>query len=142
MTRRHPKQGTEAGYAAVELTLAVGMLLIPVACLVLTLPTWVERQTVARTAAREAARQLATAPTWGAGVTQADRTVDEITVNNGLDRADVRSGYRGSLTRGGTVTVQVTIDIPTVNLPLFGPTGGFSYTATHNETVDTYRSRP
>lgn len=141
MTRPIRKR-TEAGYAAVELTLAIGMLLIPIACLVLTLPTWVERQTVARTASREAARQLAGAPTWGAGVTQADRTVDEITDNNGLNRADVRSGYQGSHTRGGTVTAQVTIDIPAVNLPLFGPTGGFSYTATHNETVDSYRSRP
>jgi len=139
MTRRRP---TQAGYAAIELVLAVGMLLIPVACLVLTLPTWVERQTVARTAAREAARQLAGAPTWSAGMSQADRTVSEITDNNGLAPGDMRAGYQGSLARGSTVTARVTIDIPAVNLPLFGPTGGFSYTASHDELVDRYRSQP
>lgn len=140
MSRGRANRG-QGGFAGLELTLAVGFLLIPVACLVLTLPTWVERQTVARTAAREAARQLATAPSWSTGVAQADQAVAEIADNNGLNRNGVHAGYQGSLTRGSTVTVRVTVDIPAVNLPLFGATGGFAYTATHDETVDAYRSR-
>ena len=45
---RHPGHGQrDDGFAATELVLGVGLLLVPVALLVLTLPTWSERQTTA-----------------------------------------------------------------------------------------------
>ena len=70
-TRRPPRNGsrqarrpparndTEAGFVATELTLGLGLLILPVALLVLTLPGWSERQTTARVIARETARTLA-----------------------------------------------------------------------------------
>ena len=50
---------TEAGFVATELILGIGLLILPVALLVLTLPGWSERQTTARVIARETARTLA-----------------------------------------------------------------------------------
>ena len=128
--------------AALELVLGVGLLLIPTACLVITFPTWSERQLIARNAAREAARGLATAPTWAAGTAAADRSVQESAVDAGLVPGSVRSTYTGSLDRGGTVTAAVTVNIPAVVLPVFGGTGGWQYTAVHTDHVDRFRSRP
>jgi len=48
----------EQGSAALELPLLLGLLLIPFGLLMLTFPTWVERQTAARDAAGEVARHL------------------------------------------------------------------------------------
>lgn len=132
----------QAGMAALELVLAVGLLLLPTACLVITFPTWSERQLIARNAARESARRVATAPTWASGTAAADRSIQATAVDAGLVPESMHSTYTGSLDRGGTVTVSVTIDIPAVVLPIFGPTGGWAYTATHKEWVDRYRSRP
>ncbi len=46
-------RGDERGFVAAELVLGVGLLLFPVALLVLTLPTWSERQATGRAIARE-----------------------------------------------------------------------------------------
>jgi hypothetical protein len=132
----------QAGMAALELILGVGLLLIPTACLVITFPTWSERQLIARNAARESARRLATASTWSAGTVAADRLITESSTDAGLGAEAMRGRYTGSVQRGGTVTVAVSIDIPAVVLPVFGTTGGWSYTATHSERVDSFRSRP
>lgn len=142
MSRPRARSRGQAGTAALELVLGIGLLLIPTACLVITFPTWSERQLVARNAARESARKLATAPTWAAGTGAADRSIQETAVDAGLVPGALRSTYAGSLDRGDTVTVAVTIDIPAVVLPLFGATGGWTYTATHKEWVDRFRSRP
>lgn len=140
MSRRAPRD--QAGMAALELVLGVGLLLIPTACLVITFPTWSERQLIARNAARESARRLATASTWSAGTAAADRSINDSSADAGLGAEALRGRYTGSVQRGGTVTVAVTIDIPAVVLPVFGATGGWAYTATHSERVDRFRSRP
>src|SRR6266542_2451137 len=51
----------DEGFVAVELSLGVAMLLLPVTLVVLTLPTWSERQAAARAIAREVARAAAIA---------------------------------------------------------------------------------
>ena len=48
MTSRRSGRASESGYVAAELALGVGLLVFPIALLVLTLPTWSERQTTAR----------------------------------------------------------------------------------------------
>src|SRR4029450_3785955 len=55
------KRSDERGYVAGELAIVIGLLVFPVALLVLTLPTWSERQTTARSVARELARVIAVA---------------------------------------------------------------------------------
>ena len=132
----------QRGWAAVELTLAVTGLLLPCGVLALVLPTWAERATAARTAAREAARVEATASSLATGHARARRAATEVLANFGIDPATARVELDDSLTRGGTVTVRVTVPIPVARIPLVGPIGGGHYTATHAETVDSFRSFP
>ncbi len=50
--------GSERGFIAAELAMGIGLLVFPVALLVLTLPGWSERQATARVIAREVARRI------------------------------------------------------------------------------------
>lgn len=139
--RRSARRG-EDGSVAVELALGVGVLVLPVAVLVLLLPTWVERQSMARTAAQEAARAMALADEPAAGRAAGEQIAATIAANHGVadDLADV--AVSGDLRRGGTVTARVTVRVPLVAVPFLGDVGGFSITATHRESVDAYRSFP
>jgi Flp pilus assembly protein TadG len=136
------RRRNDDGWVAVEMPAAICLLLIPTVCLVAALPTWMERQTLARTAAREAARTIATSTSTGNGQVTADRTVAEIAENSGVGARHLRPRYEGALQRGGTITASVSVDIPAVVVPLIGSVGGFTYTARHTENVDRYRSLP
>ena len=57
----------DRGTVAIELPLAVGLILLPIAVLVMVIPQWPERQTVATAAAKEAATLYATAANAGRG---------------------------------------------------------------------------
>ena len=130
----------EAGFAPLTMMLGLGMLVIPVLLVVLTLPTWEERTVDARDAAANAARVLATADTWQAGVTSANQIVAEMTGNDGLSPVDVNVGYSGALTPAGTVTATVTITIPAGMIPGVGTFATMHYTARSTQHVDSYRS--
>lgn len=140
--RTNPTRPVEKGSVSVEMPAAICLLLIPIACLIAVLPTWLERQTLARTAARETARSIARANTEEAGLVAANLTVTEMAYNAGIPRSQFRPSYGGSLTRGGQITADVTVDVPLIVVPLIGTIGGFSYTAHHVEEVDQYRSIP
>jgi len=139
---RRAGANAEGGYVAAELALGVGLLVFPVAMLVLTLPTWSERQSAARAIAREAARTVAAE---GECDTDAARRVSStMAANVGLrggtiDVAlDCPAGRR--LLRGGTVTASVTVTMPAVDIPGIAEVGAWSWTAHHTEPVDQYRS--
>jgi hypothetical protein len=140
-----PRRGSgDRGFVATELAIGIGLLVLPVACLLLTLPTWSERQTTARAIAREVGR--ATAVAGRCDRVAAEALTREMAGNLGLDARDVgvtldcRSGAR--LPRGGTVTARVTVAVPAVAIPGIGSVGAWSWTAAHTETVDPYRSFP
>ena len=132
----------ESGYVAAELAIGVGLLLFPVALLVLTLPSWSERQTTARAIAREVGRVVAVR-----GVCDRDRAVGtaaSMAVNLGLAPSeldvalDCAAGAR--LERGSDLHVAVTVRVPAVDIPGIGAVGEWSWTAHHDEPVDQYRS--
>jgi hypothetical protein len=143
MRARHPEaESRESGFVAGELALGIGLLLVPVALLVVTLPTWSERQTTARSIAREAARVVAVA-----GTCDRSRALElghDMARNLGLPPGDIdvqldcASGAR--LPRGGSVRASVTVTVPAVALPGIGSVGAWSWTAHHSEPVDQYRS--
>jgi hypothetical protein len=142
VTRRAARE--DGGFVAMELVIGIGLLVLPVACLVLTLPTWSERQTTARAIAREVGRVTATAGTCDRpGAVELAR---EMATNLGLDPADVSvaldclAGARRA--RGGRVTARVTVQVPAVAIPGIGAAGAWSWTAVHTEAVDPYRSFP
>jgi hypothetical protein len=132
----------ERGYVAGELALGIGLLVFPVSLLVLTLPTWSERQTTARSVAREVARVVAVA-----GVCDRERAFEtgrDMARNLGLPPADLdiqldcAPGAR--LPRGEPVRASVTVAVPAVDFPGIGSVGAWSWTAHHSEPVDQYRS--
>jgi Flp pilus assembly protein TadG len=142
MTRRPSRRRDDRGsVAVVELPLGL-LLLVPAALLVLTVATWFERSAAARTAADEAARTVVLSDSWDQGAADAQAVVDEIAANYDLDPDDLTLHLDGDLTRGGTVTAQVTVRVPAAAIPLLGGIGSFDRTVSHTEQVDQYRSFP
>ena len=142
MTVRRHGRSREGGYVAAELALGVGLLVFPVALLVLTLPTWSERQTTARSIAREVSRVVAVAGVCDRG--RATDTGHDMARNLGLAPSDVDVRLDcvpgGRLPRGGSVRASVTVAVPAVTFPGIVSVGAWSWTAHHSEPVDQYRS--
>lgn len=132
----------ERGSAPVELPLAIGLLLLPVALLVITLPAWPERQTVAQSAAAQASRTMALAGSWDEGAAEARAVVARAATNSGLDPADMSVELVGSVERGASVTARVRVAMPGLAVPGLGPVAGWTWTASHTDRVDDYRSFP
>lgn len=135
---------SERGFIATELALGLGLLVFPVALLVLTLPGWSERQATARVITREVARRIARegicddASARSLGVTMAH--------NLGLpsDDFDVEVVCPGgaALDPGSDVEARVTVRMPAVQIPGIGAVGAWSWTARHREPVDRYGASP
>jgi Flp pilus assembly protein TadG len=141
--------GGERGSVPIEFALGIGVLVLPVAILVLVFPTWIERQSMDRMAAQEAARAVAVAGTVAEGVADGAALAAQIADNH--DLADDFGGVAftdpdrdgdGAPDRGGAVTATVTVRVPLTTIPLIGHGGGFTLTASHTEYVDAYRSLP
>jgi len=133
----------ERGFAAVELSAGVALLVLPVVLLVLGLPRWSERQGVARVAARDAAR-LVGLQGW-CDHSSAMRAVERLAVDAGLAPGALRlvldCPAGAPLPRGGVVTARVTVAMPLLDVPLIGSVAAWDWTAAHREPVDPYGSR-
>ena len=113
---------SDRGAVAVELPLAVGLLLLPVAVLVMVLPQWPESKSVATVAAKEAATLFATAGSPEEGEAAAQAAVDRSAANYGRT---LTLTITGDWCRGCTVTATVTVAVPALNVPFIGSTGEF-----------------
>ncbi len=117
--------------------LVVALILVPATALLVTVPVWIERQAAARDAAANAAR---------AAVVQAEPAVVGSMVSGteqawGLAPGTLAWSARGEPGgRAGTFTVEVTVELPAVNLPLLGPIGAVDWTTSHSEPVPVHRS--
>jgi len=124
-----------------EWPLAVFILLVPIAAMATLLPKWSERQTVARDAAATAARvavlEADPEQAMSAGEDAAERTA----TNFGLDPADLTVSWSGDLSRGGAITATVTVRMPVAVFPGLGSVDAWSWSSSHTERVDDYRSR-
>lgn len=158
-----PKTAREAGgpdgdgFVALEFVLATGVLVVPMIVLALSLPIWIERMSMARVAAQEAARAVALAPDaiqggqLGRGLVvqtarNHDVAVEEVSVCYSVhgiaDVAPQRCSGLAALPRGAGVTAAVTVRLPMISLPFLPQGLGVvpPYTAHHTERVDLYRS--
>lgn len=135
--------GDEAGaaYAAVEMILVLGIILLPLLAGIAQLPRWVDAMSTANLAAQEAARQVVLADSLDEGISAGRLIVATVVDNRGMDVGSVEDvAFAGDLMRGDTVTVTVTLQVPPVVLPGFGPVGGtISLTRSASERVDDYR---
>ena len=137
----HRCPGVEDGYVSLELVLGLALLVLPIALIGLTLPTWLARQNLARLAAQQAARTgvIADSPEQGAAA------AGTVVADAGLDPArDLRVAWdpASSFARGGLVKVNVTVESPAIDIPFLGRFGSFPLTASFSERVDLYRSGP
>lgn len=139
--RRVLLEESGAAYAAVEMILVLGLILLPTLAGVAQLPRLVDARSTADLAAQEAARQMALADSWEEGLSAAEAVVTSTVGNRGLDVGDRGPLLiEGSLVRGGTITATVTIEVPPIVLPGFGPVGGMvSLSRSATERIDDYR---
>lgn len=128
----------DRGSTAIELPLGVALILLPIAVVVMVIPQWPERQTVATAAAKEAATLYANAGSPGEGAAAAELAVAQAAANYGLDGLQLE--LSGSWCRGCTVTANVTVAIPAVQAPFIGTIGNTSWTATSSARVEDYGS--
>jgi len=129
-----------SGFVAIELVLAIGLLLFPIVLLVASLPQWSERQHAAIVAAREAARVAGQA--WPAdGEIEAERVAHEVMATYGIAVGDVTITVSPPPARGGLVTATVTVRMPALAVPLLANVGAWSWTARESFRIDDYRSR-
>jgi hypothetical protein len=136
--RRH-ERAQEHGFAALEFVAGLAILLLPIAVLVTVMPTWSERQEVATIAAREAARTYVVTRDRQ----KAEDIATEIGANYHLAPDQLRLTLTGDpTTRGGEVRASVDVRVPATAIPLLGANAdAFSFTETHREIVDLYRSQ-
>lgn len=135
------RRRTEAGYAAIELALGVALILVPLATLGVTLSVWPDRVAAARVVAAEAARAAATRSTWDAATSAGDAVAREVAANYGLGDRDLNVAFSGSVDRGGSVTATVGVVMPVLHVPGVGDAGGWTWTTSHTQATDLYRSR-
>lgn len=124
---------------AVEWVLAIGVLLLPIAVVVLSFPAWVERQGMARSAAEEAARAVALASDTESGIEAGRGLVDQIARNHGVDPTTMSVRFEGEAVRGGAVRAVVTVKLPALRFPGMGSVGAVDWSTSHTELVDQYR---
>ena len=132
----------DTGTVGLEYVLAVGLLLLPVAMLVLQIAPWLQHRSVAELAAAEATRALVLVDVWPddpAGALQP--LVSQIEVNHELrPGALIVEDVAGDLVRGTDVTVTVSVAMPAFTVPMFGvEVGSFRINYTHTERIDDYR---
>jgi hypothetical protein len=143
-----PEKRTDAGHAAIELALGVGLLLLPAALVVFGFGPWSERAVLAEAIAAESSR----AAVLALGVDQGSVVAAEMAHNYGLEPDLVRIGWCGTtprsggagdclLSRGSTVTSHVQVWVPLINTP-WGSMGGLWVERSHSESIDLYRSLP
>lgn len=143
MTSSARRWRDDAGFAPVELVLWIGLILLPCLILVASLPTWWERQSLARLGAQEAARTVVLATDWGDGTTRAQQVIAELATNHQVSTGDMAiTELSGSLDRGATVSATVTVAVPTMAVPFLVELPAFTITVSHSELVDAYQSRP
>ena len=124
-----------------EWPLAVFLLLVPIAAMVTLLPKWSERQTVARDAATTAARVAVLEADPEGAMSAGEDAVEQTARNFGVDASDLTLSWSGDLSRGGAITATVTIRMPAMAFPGLGSVEAWSWSSSHTERVDDYRSR-
>lgn len=141
----------QRGSAPIELVMAIGLILIPMALLSLSFGPYLQRMVLVRIAAAEAAREMVLSDGSEPEVVV---LIAEIARNHGVKEGDVAVGFCGGAARpsndppgsdcgspakGKEFTVTVAVGIPALVTP-YGEVGNLTVRASHTEIVGLYRS--
>ncbi len=138
----------QAGFAAAEWAVGLALIVLPLVMIVGSVAPWHARQTMAREISQEAARSLALAADWEAGLASSNRLAATIAANYGLDEGDWGFVIIGTdpagmgLVRGVDVVVEVRVRIPALTIPGIGSLAEVWWHTRHVEHVDDFRSFP
>jgi hypothetical protein len=147
--------GRDRGAAPVEFALAIGFLLIPMAVLVMSIAPWIERQSMARVAAGEAARVLVLSPGASPDEEAAAALALRVAANHGIDPEEVsvffcapgeasegvkETSHCPPLARGTLVAVEVRVRVPAATVLGVGTFGEGTVSSRVTEQVDLFRS--
>jgi hypothetical protein len=128
---------SERGSVPIEFVLGLGLLVLPVALLVLQIPRWLERVHLAEGIALESARLCAQADAVSEGQTRAASFAARSPHVTGV-RCDFGAGR---VEPGTPVQASVTVRVPALTVPIIGVNQGeFLITRRHTERIDEYRS--
>lgn len=130
---------SERGLVQVEFVAAIGLLLLPVFVFVMTIAPVIERRNVAGRAAAEAARAYVLADDEREAAGRAHSMVAAIDSQHSYG-LELRTA--GVFDRGEMVVVSVDVEMPIVIFPGVAELDLVSYTATHRERIDDFRSLP
>lgn len=127
----------EDGSVPIEFVLGIGLLVLPVALLVLQVPRWLDRAHLAEDLALESARLCAQSDSLAQGQARAaafaGASPHVVSV-----RCD---DPQGDIEPGSPVVASVTVRVPALTVPIIGINqGAFNLTRRHTERVDQYRS--
>lgn len=148
----------DGGFTAVEWSLGIGLIVLPLVMVVTTLSPWFERGAMARVMATETARSVVLADDWSDGLARGEVMATQIAANHGFDASDWNCGTdclsmsvvsrdpfgtsSAALGRGYEVTVTVNVPMPAISIPFIGDVLAISWPTTHTERVDDLRSFP
>ncbi len=130
-------RSSERGSAVIEIPMVLGFLIIPVAFIILTIPTWLQGIHAANDAAAESARAFVLS---GADPGAVDRALLATASSHGYgDRIQLASATTTGIGPGDEVTI--TVDVELRAIALFN-VGSFTYTASHVERYPSYVRTP
>lgn len=125
---------------AVEWVAAMVFLLLPVVLIGAGVSRWPERQEVARAAAAEAARAAVLSGTEAEALANAQAVADEVAANYGVPGGEYQVQVSApSWDRGQDVTVTVTMDMPSIDVPGVGSWSVTSWSASATQHIEDYR---
>jgi hypothetical protein len=128
--------------------IGMAMVVLPLALVMLSLPSWFARADLGRGLAQDIARTAVRSADLESGLAAADALVAEVAGRAGLSAeagcSEMCVSYRveGALVRGAEIEATVTIDLPGIFVPFVGTVDLGSWTVAHVERVDDFRSLP
>jgi hypothetical protein len=127
----------ERGSAVIELPLVLGFLIIPVAFVILTIPTWLQGVHAANDAAAESGRAFVLS---GGDPESVGRALEATAVSHGFEPGEL-SIVSAAPTAALASDVEIRVQVELRAIALFD-VGSFTYTATHVERYPTYVRTP
>jgi len=138
MRERHASSRlSERGSAVIEIPMVLGFLIIPVAFLILTIPTWLQDIHAANDAASEAGRAFVLSGGDGEAV---GRAILAAELSHGRDPGSLTLvSTTPTAELSGAVLVEVSVEVQAIAL---FDLGAFTFTSSHTERYPTYVRTP